>query len=517
MNVNPMLSSPESPTQNPGPMAQAGASPMSTVIASDEGRWLTWLLVFAVLVRLATLGTYPLMDTTEARYGEMARKMIETGDWLWPQYKYGVPHWSKPPLATWLEAATYLVLGVNEFAARLSSLFVCLAVIWLTFELGARRAVAGLGQKAALVLFTTPLFFISAGAAMTDPALVLGTTLSMAGFWQAMTREGRAARVWGYVFFVGLAIGLLAKGPVTLVLTFAPVAIWTLWKGGIGNVWRRVPWISGSVLTAVLALPWFLLAESRTPGYLNYYIIGEHWKRYTESGWRGDMFGTPHVRPRGSIWPLAVAATLPWCAVWLGMHWKMRQSGTLSRTADDDGWRAYLWLWMLASPVFFTFAGNILITYVLPGLPAFALLVAEAWSTGGDERGRGASTKLWSLAMPVLLVLALVFVLPRFAPQYSHKALVAQYKVLRASDAERLVYVKDAPESAEFYANGKIVTLKSMADLDPYLGDPRRDFYALTQQQFDERSDLAGRLTVVGRYGRYLLLVEASPTAAPAG
>jgi 4-amino-4-deoxy-L-arabinose transferase-like glycosyltransferase len=457
------------------------------------------------------------MDNTEARYAEMARKMVETGDWLWPQFKYGVPHWSKPPLSTWLTAATYLVLGINEFAARLSSLVACLAVMWLTVDLCARRAVPGLGQKAAVVLFTTPLFFISAGAVMTDPTLVLGTTLSMAGFWQAMTRDGRAARVWGYLFFVGLAIGLLAKGPVSLVLTLAPVGLWTLWKGGIRNVWQRLPWISGFILAAAVAAPWYLLAESRTPGYLNYYIVGEHWKRYTEAGWKGDMFGTAHAHPRGLIWPLAVLATLPWCVVWLGMLWKMQLRGMLPRTAADDGWRAYLWLWMLASPVFFTFAGNILITYVLPGIPAFALLVAEAWSAVGDEHAHGASTKLSSLAIPVLLVLGLLFVLPRVAPEHSHKALVAQYKVLRASDAAQLIYVNEAPQSAEFYASGKVVTLKSMMDLEQHLGDDTRDFYALTQQQFDERTDLIGRLTIVGRYGVYLLLTKAPPQVAPAG
>ena len=517
MNENPTPPSPALPIQNPGPMAQAGAPQVTAPNASNDGRWLAWLLVFAVSVRLLTLGVYPLMDNTEARYAEMARKMVETGDWLWPQFKYGVPHWSKPPLSTWLTATTYMALGVNEFAARLSSLIACLVVVWLTVDLGTRRAVPRLGLRAAVVLFTTPLFFVSAGAVMTDPAMVLGTTLSMAGFWQAMTREGRTARVWGYLFFVGLAIGLLAKGPVSLVLTFAPVGLWTLWKGGIGDVWQRLPWVSGLILTAVLAVPWYLLAESRTPGYLNYYIIGEHWKRYTEAGWKGDMFGTAHARPRGLIWPLAIVATLPWCIAWIGMLWTMRRQQLLSQTADGDGWRAYLWLWMLASPMFFTFAGNILVTYVLPGLPAFALLVADAWSAVGDERGHGASTKVSSLATPVLLVLGLLLVLPRVAPEYSHKALVAQYKMLRSSDAARLVYVNEAPQSAEFYASGKLVTLKSMADLESYVGDGTRDFYALTQRQFDERTDLTGRLTIVGRFGRYLLLVKAPSQTAPPG
>ena len=56
-----------------------------------------------------------------------------------------------------------------------------------------------------------------------------------------------------------------------------------------------------------------------------------------------------------------------------------------------------------------------------------------------------------------------------------------------------------------------------MADLDPYLGDGTSDFYALTQRQFDERTDLIGRSAIVGRYGRYLLLVITPPHAAPAG
>ena len=163
-----------------------------------------------------------------------------------PHHRYGVAFWSKPPLSIWLTASSYLALGVNEFAARLASLVPCLAVAGIVFNLAARRGSRDVALRATVVLLTTPIFFVSAGAVMTDPALILGTTLSMAGFWHAMAREDRIGRVWGYLFFVGLAIGLLAKGPVGVVLTLAPVGVWTLWKGGIGNVWRRLPWISGA-------------------------------------------------------------------------------------------------------------------------------------------------------------------------------------------------------------------------------------------------------------------------------
>src|SRR4051812_38032750 len=282
---------------------------------SEQRKWLLVLLGFALVVRIATLGAYPLMDNTEARYAEIARKIVETGDWLMPQFKYGVPFWSKPPLSMWATAIAYLMLGVNEFAARLPSFLASLPVVWMTYLLGTRSEGRDVGLRAAVVLVTTPLFLVCSGAVMTDPALFLGTTLSMAGFWQAMTGTGGVARAWGYAFFVGLAIGLLAKGPVGVVLTLAPVGLWTIWKGGIGNVWRRLPWLSGLALTIALAVPWYVLAERRTPGFLDYFLIGEHWKRFTESGWKGDMFGSAHSRPRGTIWLYALASTLPWSAL----------------------------------------------------------------------------------------------------------------------------------------------------------------------------------------------------------
>src|SRR5258708_36524522 len=117
----------------------AGSWVVNAPVSTREERWLLWLVVAAVAIRLATLGAYPLMDNTEARYAEIARKMVETGDWVMPQVKYGVPFWSKPPLSIWLTSVTYLGFGVNEFAARLSSLIACLAVVWLTVKLAAQR------------------------------------------------------------------------------------------------------------------------------------------------------------------------------------------------------------------------------------------------------------------------------------------------------------------------------------------------------------------------------------------
>jgi 4-amino-4-deoxy-L-arabinose transferase-like glycosyltransferase len=496
----------------------SSAPAASSASSASEHRWLIVVLLVALAIRVVTLGAYPLMDNTEARYAEIARKIVETGDWVMPQFKYGVPFWSKPPLSMWMTAVSYLVLGVSEFSARLPSLLACLPVAWLTYALAARRAGVDAGLRAAVVMVTTPLYFVSAGAVMTDPALMLGTTLSMVGFWQALTRRGTASTVWGYAFFVGLAIGLLAKGPVGVVLTLAPVGAWTLWERRVAEVWRRLPWITGTLLTIALAVPWYVLAERRTPGFLDYFIVGEHWKRYTESGWKGDMFGTAHSRPRGAIWPLALAFTLPWCAIAITFALQAwRRHGTRAVVAplrphsSDDGWRAYLWLWMLAPLVFFTFAGNILFTYVLPGLPAFALLTAEAWTAADERVRRGIWLRSAGLIVPLGVVLGIAFVVPRFAIANSHRDLVGEYVRDRSDPAQQLVYLHEAPQSAEFYARGKVVTLAPGTDFDAYVRSHPRDFYALTDGQLRSMPAQRERLATIASFGRYALLRASSP------
>jgi 4-amino-4-deoxy-L-arabinose transferase-like glycosyltransferase len=483
--------------------------------AVRDRRWLIGLLLFAIAVRLLSLGAYPLTDNTEARYAELARTMVETGDWLTPRIAGGVPWWSKPPLSIWLTSVSYLVLGINEFAARIPQLLLCLGTMWLTMHLAAQRNRDNLALRAAIVLFTSAIFFVSAGAVMTDSTLTLATTMSMAGFWNAMKRTDRTGRIWGYVFFVGMAIGLLAKGPVGVVLTLLPCGVWTLWRRRIGDAWRRLPWISGTLLCAGLSIPWYVAAENRTPGYLEYFIIGEHWKRYTIPAWRGDMFGTAHVRPRGFIWPLAILATLPWCFTWLALAWEMKlRRDKPVRAPDDSGWRAYLWLWMLAAPAFFTFAGNILITYVLPGIPAFALLVAEAWESVGDKRLNGLSTKIAALLVPIAGILALAFVMPHVAHDYTHKALVSEYLARRANDSQRLVYFKEAPQSAEFYARGKVATADTIADFERIVDQRRGDFFVIKASELDEAPQLKQRLALIGRYGKFVFM-RAAP--APPG
>jgi 4-amino-4-deoxy-L-arabinose transferase-like glycosyltransferase len=487
---------------------------MTMALTARERRGLVALLVALVVVRVATLGAYPLLDPTESRYAEIARKMLETGDWLVPQVDYGVPFWGKPPLSTWLSAAFMAVFGVNEFAARLPSLLLLAGCGALVHRLAALRAGFDFALWALAAFATTGLVFVSGGAVMTDPALVLGTTLSMAGFWTLLHGPGPRRRIAAGALFVGVALGLLAKGPVAVVLTALPIGLWTLWTRQWVPVWTRVPWLSGAALVAALTVPWYWAAERASPGFLDYFLVGEHWKRFVEPGWKGDLYGAAHARARGTIWLYWIVAALPWSVP--ALAWLARASATrrdAARTLLRDPWCSYLLLWAVAPMLFFTVSGNVLVTYVLPGLPAFALLLCEFWRpTATDPRPvRPAVRAMFACgaALPAVFVGLLISQHHRFDTDLSHRALVRTYAATRADDGDRLVYVGQRPISAEFYARGKAVKVDDVRALAVYRASPNADFFAVRAQDFERWTD-ADRtgLVLLGKFGEYRLLRE---------
>ena len=94
-----------------------------------------WVILISFTIRLVTLNYYPIGDTTEARYSEITRLMMESGNWVTLTYVNGEPFWGKPPLLFWLQATSFNFFGINEFSARLPSIFISLLVVGLVFYL----------------------------------------------------------------------------------------------------------------------------------------------------------------------------------------------------------------------------------------------------------------------------------------------------------------------------------------------------------------------------------------------
>ncbi len=486
---------------------------------SDGSRSFILLMLGALaLLRLAAMALVPLLDTTEARYAEIARKMVELRDWVTPWHDYAVPFWGKPPLSFWLTGGSLKAFGVNEFAARLPHFLVLALIAALVWQLARRRS--GKEATAALALLaSSALFYVSAGAVMTDGPLVLGSTMSLYGFWLAMAGPApeRPSRS-GWWFFAGIAVGLLAKGPLVLVLVGPPLVIWLTLAGRWSQLWQRLPWIGGSLLVLAVALPWYVLAELRTPGFLQYFLVGEHWHRFVTPGWSGDRYGGAHAHRMGTIWVYALGALLPWSLLLPVAAWRWRKERPSALTADERAWQRYLLCWALTPLVFFTVAGNIIWTYVLPAMPAAALLGATwlARRQGEQlvERWVGAGL---SLTVVAVLAGALFLGLGNdWSTRATAKPMVATYEGQRAP-GQPLVFLGGWLFSAAFYTDGAARRLPDSDAVWLRLGSGG-GFVAVDVRSRAALALQPGRVvTKVGHFDAYdLLFVAPQDQAAPA-
>src|SRR5690606_2259882 len=132
--------------------------------------------------RFITMTLLPMSDTTEPRYAEIARLMLESGDWITPWLEPGIPFWGKPPLSFWLQALSMRLLGVGDFAARLPAWIAVLGTLVLAGKLASHLGGARLATRTVLILATMALTWVAAGAVMTDAFLAFGTTLGVVSY-----------------------------------------------------------------------------------------------------------------------------------------------------------------------------------------------------------------------------------------------------------------------------------------------------------------------------------------------
>lgn len=396
-----------------------------------------YFFFFVVFIRLILNGVVPLMDKTEARYSEIARLMVETGEWIVPQIDYGIPFWAKPPLSTWASALSIQFFGDAEFFVRLPYAIICIV---MALFLG--RYARGQEQSFFLpgfILLTLPEFFLHLGVVSTDVFLAFSISLVMLSFWEGIQAHSKS--FWRYLFFVGMGLGLLAKGPIVGVLTVPPIVLWCFFNKTVFQQLKKFPWVLGSLLTLIMALPWYWLAEMRSPGFIDYFFVGEHFKRYVDANWAGDKYGFPKNQPLGMIWLFLMGAILPYAFLLI------KKTITYCRVGKPNAWVTYLLFWLLWTPLFFTVSKSLIHPYTLPVMVPAALLIVHFWDTISRKR-----TLIYAgMAFPVLAI-AVYFSghMDRVFQTNSDKYLVTPF-------ANKTLYTLNSKSfSSQFYSRGKI-------------------------------------------------------------
>ena len=490
---------------------------MTSRSGSNPWLWLGILIVFALLIRLIALGALPLQDPSEARYGEMVRLMLETGHWLTALFDYDQPFLGKPPLFIWLAAISASLFGLSEFTVRLPSLLCALVTLWLCwklarFQMGPRPAWLSL-----LILTSTAVFLVLAGGIISDPVLLLSITLIISGFWIGWhSDELRQARCWQYLFFAGCGLGLLAKGLVALALTGLPIFLWCLPQRRLIQLWQKFPWGSGILLTLLIAAPWYIATEIRYPGFMEYFFIGEHFSRYLESGWDGDLYGNAHSRPLGKIWILFLQGGIPWSLILLYLVVQSIWLKTKGNHLNITPWESFLWLWLLAPLLFFSFSKNLIWTYALPAAPPMALLLASRWKNRFDQK------PLWILITasitPVLVLLLAIAFAMDLAGKPSQKQLMQAVDRTPLSSPGEIIYWQFRPFSGRYYSKGKALLIKDTEHLQQTINNDKQDRLIARQDEFEQLPDsIQQQFTLQVRYRDwgYWLEKQQKPTFEP--
>lgn len=229
------------------------------------------LLIFVILPFIFygnnSLG---LFESSEARYAEVAREMLQTGDYLSPQIDY-IYHFTKPPLTYWITALGMKIFGINSFGARFFVSFLAILVIILTFKIGNELQLEGLFS--AIILSSFPLFFFMGKILTTDMFLTFFITL---GFYLFLlySNDKISRKFFSISFAIVLALSVLTKGQVPLLYFVLIIIPYAYFKEKM-----RYLKVLGSPLFLLtfftLSLPWFILVGIKHSGLLKYLLLKE--------------------------------------------------------------------------------------------------------------------------------------------------------------------------------------------------------------------------------------------------
>jgi len=317
------------------------------------------------------LGQFGLIGADEPRYAQVAREMLERRDWIMPVLG-GQPWLEKPPLYYWQAMVAYRIFGVSDWTARLPSAFdATLLVLAMYFFL--RRFRPAFEVDGALIAASSAGIVGYARAASMDMALAAAFTIGMLGWW---TWHETGKKVYLIAFYGCMALGMLAKGPVAPFLAGLVLLAYAVTVRELSPVVKTLS-LPGLLLFCAIALPWYFAVQFCDPLFFHEFILEHNLGRFSTNLYH-------HTEPFWYYLPAAILALVPWSVfviaafsqslrLWLAN----RKSLGASQSDMECRFGIFACAWLAVPVVFFSFSQSKLPGYILPAVPAGALLLAD--------------------------------------------------------------------------------------------------------------------------------------------
>jgi len=335
-----------------------------------------------------------LMDEVDAGQATIARKILDSGDWVTAHLE-GVPYLEKPPLKYWMIAISYMLFGVHDWVARIPICLSAVALCWLTARMGWWAFAGRAGVYAGLILSTCVGLFLFTRILLPDVMLTFTIALAMWSFLRALDQDELHARRWAWLMAASIGAGLLLKGLIAAVFPIGAALVFlALTRQAFQRrTWQRLRPFSGTLIVLAIAAPWYILATIRNPphfyfsmhsapgqyhGFFWFYFFNEHLLRFLNLRYPRDY----NTVPRLSFWLLHLLWLFPWSAYLAGL---VRVSYKPVDRAARMRLLALCWTGFLL--IFFTFSST-QEYYSMPCYPALALLLGSvlaerAWVKAG--------------------------------------------------------------------------------------------------------------------------------------
>ena len=325
------------------------------------------LMLFALVCFLPGLNSIPPVDRDEARFAQATKQMMETSDYVDIRFQDGT-RYKKPVGIYWLQAASAQVTGFAEEAPiwvyRIPSLLGALISVGLTFLIGMRMASVRVGFLAGLAMAAAILLGVEARLAKTD-AMLLATILVIQWLlWELYEHRAGLTRWQGILFWATLGAGILIKGPIILMVSGLTLVVLSIQERSVAWL-KGIQWKFGIPLFLIITLPWFIAIGLHTDWGFYLDSIGKDMlgKVATGKESHGAPPGTYLGVTIGTYWPASVFFILS--LVWI---WTERRQKSVRFALS----------WILPTWIIFELVPTKLPHYILPTLPAMAILTMHA-------------------------------------------------------------------------------------------------------------------------------------------
>ena len=406
----------------------ASASPsrdsaVSNQVPVDDSRFRLragCVLIFTAILFFARLGARALWSS-EFRWAEIAREMLVTHNYFWPTIN-GHVYYDKPLGSYWLVLfSTPFTGGLDEAATRVPCAIAGILAVALLMLLVRRLYDARTAILSGVILATSFSFVFFSRHASADVETLTGELAALLLFNHYKDRGGG---LWVVGLWLIMAATSLTKGLLGFVLPILVIGAYSCLRDGWAQLFQEIS--RGSLIDRVQRLidrnrwffNWYTVAGIAVGGFV-YYLPFEISARMmgTQKGlamvYRENVVRFFHpFDHRGPIYLyvyVIFGLMAPWSALLpaaLVETHSLRHAGAEPARSDRF---ALVYFW--ATFVFFTLSGSRRSYYILPILPAAAILVARTLAYRGGELRSMIARRLLTAGFAIVAFIAVASII----------------------------------------------------------------------------------------------------------